>query len=164
MPCDARNHRPIQCGQSPIQRVIGLCANTPTNEVTHQHRHQGHRQSGSCRHRPGLGVRQRREHSPLLGLQRKYRQKRQGDDTEREKQRRADLLSRVGHTLPVTALIPACQVMVQVLDHHDGAIHHGTDCNRNPPQGHDVGVESLTTHDEQRNQNADRQADDSDQR
>ena len=44
--------------------------------------------------------------------------------------------------LPPTALIPQLQILVGLLDHHDGRVHHGPDGDGDPAQGHDVGREA----------------------
>ena len=42
---------------------------------------------------------------------------------------------------------------MRVLDHDYCSIHHGTDGNGNAPQRHDVGVNALVMHDDERRQN-----------
>ncbi|MNJ31979.1 hypothetical protein D3C77_266340 [compost metagenome] len=55
-------------------------------------------------------------------------------------------------------------MLVDVLDHHDGAIHHGADGDGDAPQRHDVGVDPLQMHDDKGHQNGDGQGDDHHQR
>ena len=55
-------------------------------------------------------------------------------------------------------------MFVHVLDHDDGAIDHRPDRNRNPPEGHNIGVDSLPVHDNKGRQNANRQAENRHQR
>ena len=55
-------------------------------------------------------------------------------------------------------------MLVQVLDHDDGGVDHGADGDGDPAQRQDVGVDALPVHDAESRQNADRQADQDDQR
>jgi hypothetical protein len=48
-------------------------------------------------------------------------------------------------------------VLVGVLDHHDRRVHHRADGDRDAAQRHDVGVDALPVHDDERGQHADRQ-------
>ena len=45
------------------------------------------------------------------------------------------------------------QMLVRVLDHHDGCIDHGPDRDRDAPERHDVGVQPLVRHHDERRQN-----------
>ncbi|MNP40560.1 hypothetical protein D3C76_1342090 [compost metagenome] len=60
--------------------------------------------------------------------------------------------------------MPGLDLLVGVLDHHHGGIDHGTYGDGDPTEGHDVGVESLVTHDDERDEDANRQRDDGDER
>ena len=48
-------------------------------------------------------------------------------------------------------------VLVHVLDHHDGAIDHRTDGDRDAAERHDVGVDPLPVHDDERREHTDGQ-------
>ena len=48
-------------------------------------------------------------------------------------------------------------MLVGIFDHDDGGIHHGPDGNGDAPQAHDVGIEALTLHDDETDQNPHRQ-------
>ncbi|MNY55236.1 hypothetical protein D3C86_1911950 [compost metagenome] len=60
--------------------------------------------------------------------------------------------------------VPGLDLLVGVFDHHHRGVDHGTDGNRDPTQGHDIGVDPLMTHDDKSNQHANRQRDDRHQR
>ena len=76
--------------------------------------------------------------------------------TSMEEQARADLVraSRMICTRggrPVgDSLGLAFQVLVGVLDHHDGRVHHHADGQREPAEAHDVGVDAQELHDQDR--------------
>ena len=53
------------------------------------------------------------------------------------------------------------QVLVGILDHHDGRVHHGPDGDAD--ERHDIGVDPLVAHDDERDQDAERQGDDGDE-
>ena len=61
-------------------------------------------------------------------------------------------------------LVPALEVLVRVLDHHDRRVDHRADRDRNAAERHDVGVDALVVHDDERGQYAERQRDDRDER
>ncbi len=61
-------------------------------------------------------------------------------------------------------MLPALDVLVGVFYHHHRRIDHRADGDRNAAQRHDIGVDPLVTHDDERGQYADRQSDDRDQR
>ena len=159
--------------QRAVERIGGFLWDAPTDQVAHEHRDQRHREArGSC-HGVGLGVGQRREQPPFLGLQSEHRNEAQGDDEQREKQRRPDLGRGLTHHAPAwltgqrlagVLMGPALQVFVGVFDHHHRRIHHGTDGNRNAAQRHHIGIHALLLHDDERHENAQRQRDDGHQR
>ncbi|MNM48847.1 hypothetical protein D3C81_598420 [compost metagenome] len=60
--------------------------------------------------------------------------------------------------------MPSLNTFVGVLDHDHGSVHHCTDGNSDSAKGHDVGVDALMTHDDQRNQDSHGQRHDSHQR
>ena len=60
-------------------------------------------------------------------------------------------------------VVPALDMLVCVLDHHDRRIDHCTDGNRNAAKRHDVGVDALLVHHDEGDKNAERQRDDRDQ-
>ena len=55
-------------------------------------------------------------------------------------------------------------MLVGVLDHDDGRIDHGADCNGDAAEAHDVGPEPEKLHGRERHQDANRQHDDGHQR
>ena len=61
-------------------------------------------------------------------------------------------------------VLPGLQLLVGVLDHHHRRIDHGAHGNRNPAQGHDVGVDALVAHHQKRRHDPQRQRNDGDQR
>ena len=46
---------------------------------------------------------------------------------------------------------------MHVLDHYDSAVDHCADRDRDPAQRHDIRVDALKAHDDQRTDDADRQ-------
>jgi hypothetical protein len=59
------------------------------------------------------------------------------------------------------ALAPVpLQVLVGVLDHHDGGVHHGADGDGDAAEAHDVGVHAQRVHDGESDQHPDRQHED----
>ncbi|MNG10793.1 hypothetical protein D3C85_1518330 [compost metagenome] len=44
--------------------------------------------------------------------------------------------------------VPGLDLLVGVLDHHHGGVHHGADGDGDPAEGHDVGVDALVAHDD----------------
>ncbi len=113
----------------------------------------------------GLGERQRLEQPPFLRLQREDRHEGDGDHQKGIEQRRAHFGCRGGDELPMRRLAAvALDVLVGVLDHDDGRVHHGADGDGDAAQRHDVGVDALLVHDDKRHQNRHRKSDDGDQR
>ena len=51
----------------------------------------------------------------------------------------------------------ALEVLVHVLDHDDGRVHHRPDRDRDPAKAHDVGVHAHPAHDDERDEDADGQ-------
>ncbi len=140
---------------------VGLLGQHPaTDEVPHQHGHQGNGQGRGRRHGIGLGVGERGEHAPLLGLQGKDRQEAHGDDEQGEEDGGPHLYARLLNHLPAVLVGEggALHVLVDVLDHHDGAIHHGADGDGDAAQRHDVGVDPLQVHNDEGDQDGDGQA------
>ena len=95
-------------------------------------------------------------------MQRQHRQEAQGDDEQRQEERRSDLDSRPLHQGPSVGggQWLALDVLVQVLDHDDGRVHHGADRNGDPSEGHDVGADPLPLHEDEGGEDTDRQAED----
>ena len=159
----------VDGNQESVERVALLAGDAATDQVAHQHGDQRDRQARCRRHGVGFGEGQRREQPPLLRLQREHRHKGQRDDQQREKQRGPDLGRRIADDLPAlgtfqrligVGLLPVFQVLVCVLDHHHGCIHHGADGNGDASQRHDVGVHPLVVHDDESRQDAQGQRDD----
>jgi hypothetical protein len=61
---------------------------------------------------------------------------------------------------PGCAVLPGLQLLVRVLDHHHGRVHHRADGDRDAAQRHDVGVDALVAHHDEGGQDAQRQRDD----
>jgi hypothetical protein len=55
-------------------------------------------------------------------------------------------------------------VLVGILDHDDGTVHHGADGDGDAAQAHDVGVDPLTMHDDKADQDTHRQCKNNHQR
>ena len=58
----------------------------------------------------------------------------------------------------------ALQMLVGVLDHHDGGVDHGADGDGDAAQAHDVGADAQRAHGDEGHQDADRQHEDGHQR
>jgi len=69
-----------------------------------------------------------------------------------------------GPTSLVVARLRVFEMLVQVLHHDDGGVHHGADGDGDAAQRQDVGVDALPAHDGEGSQNADGQTDQDDQR
>ena len=61
-------------------------------------------------------------------------------------------------------VLPRFDVLVRVFDHDHRGIDHRADGNRDASEGHDVGVDALVVHDDERHQHPERQRDDGDKR
>src|SRR6266705_2723229 len=59
--------------------------------------------------------------------------------------------------------MPGFEALVRVLDHHHRGIHHRADRDGDAAERHDVGVDPLVDHDDERRENAERQRDDRDE-
>ena len=162
-------HGPVDRDQQTVQRIGFFVGNPAPDEVTHQHRYQGDRQPGRCRHGIGLGKSQRREHPAFLGFKGEHRDKRQGDDEQRKEQRRPHFRCRVADDAPARLALqgfirmvatPMLQVFVGVFDHDHRRIDHGANGNRDAAQRHDVRVHPLVAHHDEGDQNTQRQRDD----
>ncbi len=102
------------------------------------------------------------EHPPLLSLQREHRQEADGDDQQGEEDGGPHFYARLGDDAPAVLVgerLPL-HVLVDVLDHHDGTIHHGADGDGDAAEGHDVGVDPLQVHHDKGGQDGDGQGDD----
>ena len=98
------------------------------DEQHHQHRHQGDGQQRAPGHGEGFGEGQWPEHAAFLILQGEHRQERHGDDGQAEEQRRADLDGGLGdHLQARLARGRAFEMLVGILDHHDGGVDHGAE-------------------------------------
>ena len=161
--------RPIDRDQPAVERIAALGRNAAADQVAHQHGDQRHRESRGGGHGVGLGVRERREQTPLLSFECKHRHEREGDDEERGEERRADLrrgvadhapLRRAGELLVRMRVMPGLDVLVRVLDHHHGRVDHRADGDGDAAERHDVGVHALVVHDNEGDQHAEWQRDD----
>ena len=159
-------HGLVQANEPAIDGVAVLARNAAADQITHQHRDQRDRQPRRGGHRVGLGEGERREQPPLLGLQREDRNERERDDQERREERRPHLDRRIPDHPPLLGvrehtsrmgLMPDLHVLVGVFDHDDRGVHHRSDGDRDAPEGHDVGVDPLVVHDDERRQHAQRQ-------
>jgi hypothetical protein len=166
---DKIEHGPVERDQRAIQGVQALLGDFAANEVAHEHRNQRDREPGRRGHRIRLRVRQRREEPPFLRLEREDGDERQRDDEQAEEKRRPDFGGGLGHDTPVLfaaqlapgmGLVPRLDVLVGVLDHHHGRVHHGADRDRDAAQGHDVGVDALVVHHDECDEHAERKGDD----
>ena len=161
--------RAVDGDQQARDRVTPLVGDAPAYPVAHQHRDQRHRQPRRRGHGVGLGESQRAEQPPFLRLQREHRDERQRDDQQREEQRRPDLDRRVGDHLPALVavesapgmrVLPGFDLLVRVLDHHHCGVDHRADGDGDATQRHDVGVDALPAHHQEREHHAQRQRDD----
>jgi hypothetical protein len=164
---DAGDDRPIGPDQETIHRIFRFRHDLALDEQHHQDRHQRHRKQRGAGHREGLGEGERREKPPFLAFQREHREEGNRDDEQREEQRWADFLTGGEHgvgALGLGVLLgQALQVLMGVLDHHDGGVDHGADGNGNASQTHQIGVHAQRAHGDESDQHADRQHQDGDQ-
>ncbi len=154
-------HAQVTGGEEPVDRVAVFRQHLAANEVPHEHGNEGNGERGTRRHGIGFSESQGGEHAPFLRLQRKHRHETHGDDQQSKEQRRAHLGSGIRHNAPAVLGCERCalHVLVHVFDHHNCAVDHGTNGNRNAAQRHDVGVQPLPVHDGKGGQNSHRQAD-----
>ena len=165
MPQNDVDHRPIGRNQEPVHRILVLGHDLAAHEQQHEYRYQRDRQQRATGHREGLGEGQRLEQATFLSLQGEHGQERDGDDHQAEEQRRPDLATGIDDQLgPAAGAVGALDVLVRVLDHHDRRVDHHADRDRDAAQAHDVGVHAQRTHRDDRDQHADGQHDDRDQR
>ena len=59
-----------------------------------------------------------------------------------------------GYGLPMRFPGVSFQVLVHVVDHDDRGVHHDADGYGDPPERHDVGVNTQGIHDQERHQDA----------
>ena len=162
----AVDQRFIGPGDEAIYRVFVLRQYLAAHKPAHEHRHQRYRQRRRHGHGVGLGEGQWREHLAFLRFQREHRQEAHGDDEQREEQRRADFRCSFADDLPAVFVGERgfLDVLVHVFHHDNGPVHHGADGDGDAAQGHDVGVQPLRVHDDERAQYADGQAENDHQR
>ena len=170
---DPLKARSVHGNQRAGDGVFLLVRDTPPDPVAHEDRDQRDRECRSCGHRVGLRERQRSKQAAFLCFQRKNGHKGQRDDEQREEKRRPNFLGSFGDHFPALftdqllvgmLVLPGLQLLVGVLDHHHGCIHHGAHSNGNAAQGHDVGVDALVAHHQKRRHDPQRQRNDGDQR
>ena len=145
----------VNFNQEPIDGVFSFGNDFPAHEIAHEYRHNGEREQGGGSHGIGFRVGQRFKQAPFLGLQGKYRKERHRDDEQRVKERRTHFFGGIDDNLPVIFLpfIPL-DMLVGILNHYNGGIHHGANGDGNAAQGHDVGVDSLVIHHQKGHQNS----------
>ena len=155
--------------QKAIERVGPFLGYAPTDEVAHQHRDERHRQARCGRHGVGFGKCQRSEQPAFLRFQRENGDEGQRDDQQGEEQGGAHFGRRVSDHAPTLLAFeflvgvrvrPVFQVLVGVFDHDHRGIDHGADGDGDAAQRHDVGVDPLIVHDDERGQDPQRQRDD----
>jgi hypothetical protein len=164
--------RPVDTHEKSVQRIRGLARNPAADQVAHEHRNERDGQPRGCRHRIGLGERQRREQATFLGLEREHRNERQRDHDQREEEGRPHFYGGIADQRPALAAarspallrLESLEMLVHVLDHDDRRIHHRADGDGDPAERHDVGVDTLPAHDDERDEDADGQRHDGDQR
>ena len=166
MPEHGIEHGLIDADQHAVKRVFSFVRNPAADPIAHQHRNQRDRQPGSRRHGVGFGKRQGAEQAPFLSFQREHRNKGQRDDQQRKKKCRAHFACRIGNHFPArfafqrfvgVRVVPDLDFFVRVFNHHYRGVDHRADGNGDAAERHDVGVDSLMTHDDEGNQHTQRQ-------
>ena len=126
------------------------------------------RQHGRDRDREVLGEGERLEEPSLLRLEREDGEERDRDHEQREEARPPHLLHGRDDDIPEVpgpALrLPALELLVRLLDHHDGRVDHGADRDRDAAERHDVGREPQRAHGDEGEQHGDRDGEDRDER
>ena len=171
----APQHRPVERDQHAVERIAPLVRNAPADEVAHQHGHQRDRKAGRGRHRVGLGVGERREQPPLLRLEREHRHERERDDEQarrtapgRPRRPRRAMIASALRASPSGS--SGCCVAEPLRDacarsrSSRRRVHHRADRDRDAAERHDVGVDTLVVHDDERDEDPERQRDDRDER
>ena len=129
-----------------------------------QRRVDGDREHGGDRHGQVLRERERLEEAPLLVDEREDRQEGDGDDQQREEDRRTDLgQRREPHGVEVAlaaAGLPVVELVVGVLDLDDGPVDEHADRDRDAGERHDVHGEAEVVHRDEGEEHRDRDRDD----
>ena len=154
--------------QETVHGILRLGHDLASNKPPHEHRHQRHGQQGRRRHGESAGKGQWTEQAPFLSLQREDRHIGNRDNQQGEEQGRPHLLGGRRHGLPALRdrqglaffIRRAFQVLVGILDEHDGPVHHGADGDGDPAQGHDIGIDPHPAHGEKGDEDADGQGND----
>ena len=164
---------PVDARQPAVDRIGVLGRDLAADQIAHQHRDQRNRQQRRARHRIAFGEREWREQSAFLPLKAEHRDEREGDDQQRQEQRRPHLDRGFGDQPPpvcggrfavVMVVTPSLDMLVRILDHHDRGIDHRADRDRDPAERHDIRVDPLDAHHDQRDHDPERQRDDRDER
>ena len=115
------------------------------------------RQYGGDGHGEVLGKGERLEEPSFLRFQGKDGHERDRDDQQRKEACRRDFLDGLDNHSVVIAFaalgFPDLQLLVRLLHHHDGCVHHGPDGNGDSSQRHDVGSHPNRLHRNEGNQN-----------
>ncbi len=115
-----------------------------------QGRIQGDSQDRGDGHGQVLGVGQRSEEAALLVHQREHGHEGDGDDQQREEDRRPHFQQGFqAHVVEVAGApraVPGLQFLVGVLHLHDGSVHEHADADGDPGEGHEVGVLPQAQH------------------
>ena len=163
-----QQQRMVNADQKAVERITGFRRDLAADPEAHQDRDHHDRQQRRARHRPGFGKGEGAKQLPLLPFEGKNRDKRQGDNQQADKQRRADLhrgigdnfpARVVGHFLPRVVVLPLFQPLMGVFDHHDGGVNHRPYGNGDTAQRHDIGVQPLKMHDDKGDTEPKRQRD-----
>ena len=118
-----------------------------------EHRRLQERVNKRPQHRQRHGVRQWPKRLARHAGEREQRQEHDDDDRDREHDRLADLPTRATDDVQ-SRLVPLglAQMTVHVLDHHDRAVDHHADRDRQPAQAHQVGGDAELVHRDHREQ------------
>ena len=98
----------VRPDQKPIDRVLLFRGDRAADQDRHQEGADRDRQQGREKHRERLGPGQGLEEPPLLGLEAEHRQEGDGDDQEREEQRRPDIPGRLDDDLCAASTLLPC--------------------------------------------------------
>ena len=94
------DHRTIDADQGAVDRIRALAVDLSAHEESHRHRHERQRQQARRRHRKGLREGERLEEPAFLAFEREDGKERDGDDEQRDEERRPDFLRALGDDAP----------------------------------------------------------------
>ena len=148
--------------------VFGLGVNLAAEEEVAERRRHSHREEGRREHDEGLCIRQGLEEATSLSREAEDWQERDGDDAEREEDRRRDLAGRLAEQL--RALLfghvrgGGLELLVGGLDHDDLGVHSRAYRDGDAAEGHDRRGDAREVHGDEGRHDSEREGEDGEER